>query len=292
MKIDEIGGGIEMAGWKDSLLHRLIVRTPRKVVGEIIASFYFFMQFLLPLIFIFNLRLAALVFFSAFPLTIAVFFVVRSVRLAAQRFPDRADSSYQSQDLLASASGSQSEPRQVTQAYVDALDWQQFEQIVGDVYRKGGYRVEQRGGRNPDGGVDLVLHSDRGRVLVQCKHWKVYKVGVKPVRELFGVMVSEKAIGAILVTVGEFTQEAKDWAAGKQLFLVNGSAFIAQANRVDAERYVSFDQLAWQSNESAAPACPICRQSMLLKKARRGPNSGSQFWGCSRYPHCRGIRKI
>ena len=39
--------------------------------------------------------------------------------------------------------------------------------------------------------------------------------------------------------------------------------------------------------ESAAPACPRCKRPMVLRKARKGSLSGSQFWGCSGYPECR-----
>jgi restriction system protein len=40
------------------------------------------------------------------------------------------------------------------------------------------------------------------------------------------------------------------------------------------------------------PHCPKCGQAMVLRTARQGPNAGSQFWGCSRYPDCRGTRQI
>ncbi|MFQ5811379.1 MAG: topoisomerase DNA-binding C4 zinc finger domain-containing protein, partial [Armatimonadota bacterium] len=33
--------------------------------------------------------------------------------------------------------------------------------------------------------------------------------------------------------------------------------------------------------------CPACGSPMRLRTARRGPNAGSQFWGCSRYPACK-----
>ena len=36
--------------------------------------------------------------------------------------------------------------------------------------------------------------------------------------------------------------------------------------------------------------CPLCNSSMVLRTARRGRNAGGQFWGCSNYPQCRGIR--
>lgn len=33
--------------------------------------------------------------------------------------------------------------------------------------------------------------------------------------------------------------------------------------------------------------CPKCNKVMVLRTARQGANSGSQFWGCSGYPDCR-----
>jgi four helix bundle suffix protein len=41
-----------------------------------------------------------------------------------------------------------------------------------------------------------------------------------------------------------------------------------------------------------APACPACGKPMVLRTARQGKQSGSQFWGCSGYPECRGTRAV
>ena len=35
---------------------------------------------------------------------------------------------------------------------------------------------------------------------------------------------------------------------------------------------------------------PICGAPMVLRTARRGPNAGKQFYGCSRYPGCKETR--
>lgn len=37
------------------------------------------------------------------------------------------------------------------------------------------------------------------------------------------------------------------------------------------------------------PECPKCDQPMVLRTARKGANAGNQFWGCSKYPRCRGV---
>ena len=36
------------------------------------------------------------------------------------------------------------------------------------------------------------------------------------------------------------------------------------------------------------PDCPQCGKPMVLRTAKTGRNAGSQFWGCSAYPDCRG----
>jgi four helix bundle suffix protein len=37
----------------------------------------------------------------------------------------------------------------------------------------------------------------------------------------------------------------------------------------------------------AVMMCPSCKKPMILRTARKGPNSGSQFWGCTGYPECK-----
>ena len=40
------------------------------------------------------------------------------------------------------------------------------------------------------------------------------------------------------------------------------------------------------------PLCPKCQSPMVLRTARRGPEPGSQFYGCSTWPACRGKRPL
>ena len=41
-----------------------------------------------------------------------------------------------------------------------------------------------------------------------------------------------------------------------------------------------------------APDCPLCGKLLVLRTARQGPRAGSQFWGCSGYPGCKGTRSL
>ena len=107
--------------------------------------------------------------------------------------------------------------------WLNKLSWQDFEWQVAEVYRERGYQVEEVGGGGADGGVDLRLRRDGTTAIVQCKRWKTYKVGVKPVRELFGVMTAEKADRAIFITSGVYINEALRIGEGKPLELVDGA---------------------------------------------------------------------
>lgn len=37
--------------------------------------------------------------------------------------------------------------------------------------------------------------------------------------------------------------------------------------------------------------CPKCGNEMILRTVKKGPNAGSQFWGCSQFPKCRATQK-
>ena len=44
--------------------------------------------------------------------------------------------------------------------------------------------------------------------------------------------------------------------------------------------------------QESSPRCPKCGSDMVLRTAKRGDNQGGKFWGCSKYPECRGILNI
>ena len=45
-------------------------------------------------------------------------------------------------------------------------------------------------------------------------------------------------------------------------------------------------------NSRKAPVCPKCGGPMLLRTAGKGSNKGKSFWGCAKFPACRGIKNI
>lgn len=171
-------------------------------------------------------------------------------------------------------------------AQLPDLSWQDFELLVGEYYRRQGYKVSETG-PGADGGVDLVLQKDREKILVQCKHWKAYKVGVKPVRELLGVMAGSSASGGVVVTSGNFTQDAKRFADENSIRIVNGE----ELKRIIDTPKPKKDSFTAQKNDSAAgedaQICPKCGGQLVKRIARKGDRAGQEFLGCSTFPKCK-----
>lgn len=171
---------------------------------------------------------------------------------------------------------------------LERLSWREFEELVAETFRQQGYRVIERGGDGPDGGVDVELAMGRDKYLVQCKQWKAAKVGVAVVRELFGVMHAEGAVGGFVVAAGEFTEEAKRFAEGRSIRLVPAEALLRWISPAKVGRPTPTEA----APTTSTPACPKCGKSMVLRRAKQGANAGNEFWGCSDFPSCRGIRQI
>ncbi|WP_419610390.1 restriction endonuclease [Thiolapillus sp.] len=167
---------------------------------------------------------------------------------------------------------------------IKSLSWQEFEMLVGEAFRRRGYAVRETAS-GADGGVDLELRKDGELELVQCKQWRATKVGVSIVRELFGIMAARGASAAYVVTSGVFSREARNFAAGRNITLIDGEALDSMIRDDNAK-------LSSGDDSDIAPVCPNCGGVMVKRTARKGVNAGQEFWGCANFPKCRGTRGI
>lgn len=175
-----------------------------------------------------------------------------------------------------------------TQQTLHGLSWKQFERLVAQAFEQRGYGVTNLANGGPDGGVDIELKKDKERFLVQCKQWRATKVGVSVVRELFGVMVARGATGAFVVTSGTFTDDAAQFAQGRNIQLINGAALLSELNGKHRPPGVQVGANPGAGSE----ICPTCGSAMVRRVAKRGANAGAAFFGCTRYPDCHGTRPI
>lgn len=101
-------------------------------------------------------------------------------------------------------------------AALRAMSWQEFAAIVETAFRNEGYAVTGL----THGAADFEL-SRSGRVaLASCKRWKVAQTGIEPLRELFQAKETAGAQECIYVAAGDLSQNARQFAAQKEIRLL------------------------------------------------------------------------
>ena len=104
---------------------------------------------------------------------------------------------------------------------------EQFEELVRRLYQQQGYDAKLTP-PSRDGGVDVwaVKRTSTAteRLAIQCKHQKS-NVDRPTLDRLWGTVHSDHSVTqGVLVTSGDFTRDARRFAQGKRLKLIDGSA--------------------------------------------------------------------
>jgi hypothetical protein len=153
------------------------------------------------------------------------------------------------------------------------LDAEEFEWLVGEVFRREGWAIEETGRQDgPDGGVDLRLTKGAEQRIVQCKRWESWRVGPASIREFAGTLSREhlSASAGVFVTLSTYTDQARDEAKKLDLTLIDGTDLLARIEKV-----------------RRAEPCPDCGAPMVFDRSPRG-----WWFRCPKYPDCAGKRDL
>ena len=104
-------------------------------------------------------------------------------------------------------------------AEIDSMPGHQFEEFVGELFRRQGYRVEVTK-RSRDQGADILLQLNGRRIVVQTKRQST-KVGNWAVQEIVASKRIYNANEAMVVSNSDFTSPAIDLAEANGVQLVN-----------------------------------------------------------------------
>ena len=101
----------------------------------------------------------------------------------------------------------------------------EFENYIGDLFIKLGYKTRVIGG-SYDEGIDVIAEKNGIKHYIQCKKYS-NPVRVKEVREFYGAL-SDKLSNdkAFFITTNFFTEEAERFAADKPIELIDGYKLI------------------------------------------------------------------
>lgn len=170
-------------------------------------------------------------------------------------------------------------------AVFEAIEWRRFEAVCEALFAQANFepRTQSHGA---DGGVDIWLyskHAEGPALIVQCKHWRGKPVGVKHVREFFGVMASHQLKRGTYATTSTFTADATDFAKRNGIHLLDGAGLLKLISQRTPEQQQTLLAVAFEG-DYARPTCASCGTKMEERTKRV---DGEAFWGCVNYPRCR-----
>ncbi len=160
---------------------------------------------------------------------------------------------------------------------LEEIDWYQFEKFCAALLQAEGFSVERKGGAQPDGGVDLIVEKAGERRLIQCKHWKTWLIKENVVRELLGSMTHFGTSQGAIYTIKGWTEPAARLASQHRIELADGANLVERAQKLLCPEELSIIL------DSRNRRCPKCESPMIWREGNFTP-----FWGCSRFPRCRG----
>jgi len=175
---------------------------------------------------------------------------------------------------------------------ISGLDWQKFELLVAEIYRRQGYMVEISAGFGAEQGVDITLTRRMEIILVQTKHWKTlkaYKISEPEIHVLCEAVEGVVDATGVYVTSGEYTKEARNYVVDRPISLLGVPDMELLLPQVMRRNEDIFNISLWINEFIAAskivdPVCPKCKRAMELKKAR----DGSPVWKCQDTQGCAG----
>lgn len=169
-------------------------------------------------------------------------------------------------------------------AVFNAIEWRRFEAVCEALFMQAGFATRTQS-HGADGGVDVWLHSRHAQgpvSVVQCKHWSSRQVGVKEVREFFGVMASHQLKRGTYATTSTFSADAVAFAKRNGIHLLDGTGLLKLIATRTPEQQQALLDVAFEG-DYARPTCASCGIKMVERTKRK---TGTPFWGCSNYPRC------
>jgi restriction system protein len=167
----------------------------------------------------------------------------------------------------------------------DSIEWRRFEAVCESLFAQASFTAKAQS-HGADGGVDIWLysrHTEGPAAVVQCKHWRGKPVGVKEVREFYGVMASQKLRRGTFATSSTFTPDALRFGKENGISLLDGRALLALISRRTPEQQDDLLRIAYEG-DYWRPTCASCGIKMVERSPKKG---GVAFWGCAQFPKCR-----
>ena len=165
-----------------------------------------------------------------------------------------------------------------------AIEWRRFEAVCEALFAQAGFKTKSQS-HGADGGVDVWMYSAHAEgpvAIAQCKHWNGKPVGVKEMREFFGVMASHQLKRGTYATSSTYTEDARQFARANGINAMDGARLLQQIASRTPEQQQDLLAVAYEG-EYWRPTCASCGIKLVERLSAKGK---APFWGCSNYPRC------
>jgi HJR/Mrr/RecB family endonuclease len=119
-------------------------------------------------------------------------------------------------------------------AAIDAMSGREFEDFLGELFVRKGYRVARLGGRG-EGSASLLLDHQGGPTIVQVKRWAA-TVDHEAVQQAAAAMGRFRATRALVVTSSTYSPRAITYANSCGVTLWNRAALAAELAAIQREQ--------------------------------------------------------
>ncbi len=148
------------------------------------------------------------------------------------------------------------------------MDWKKLQELVTVMLTRAGFQTEIAYVR-PDAAFALtVMHPSKGTrtdAFVQCPPWGNLSVDLNMVKELFNAVLAEGASRGIFITPGEFSDEARTFAAMRPLELIDGQSMLRSLLKMGEDEQEYYLKMA-TIGQYTVPSCPACSTRMELRE--------------------------
>ncbi|EJS45996.1 MULTISPECIES: restriction endonuclease [Bacillus] len=118
---------------------------------------------------------------------------------------------------------------QANREYLEKMDPRKFEYLIADLFNSRGYQAQVTPGSN-DRGKDIILWKDNEVKFVEIKRYTKKSIGRPYIQKLHSAIIDGEATGGYFVTLSHFNKNAQQYAANKNIELIDGNDLIDMLN--------------------------------------------------------------
>lgn len=111
---------------------------------------------------------------------------------------------------------------------LNKMSWNEFEHLITQYFKKIGFTIKRTNDSLEANFTNLEAYKDNHKIIIYCEYWNIKNLNAHPIREAYKEVDSKDQL--YVITTGNFTTSAKEFAQGKKVELINGYKLVEWRN--------------------------------------------------------------